>query len=343
MKNKSHMTVKDVAEKAGVSASTVSRVLSNSSKISEKTKAKVHRIMDEMGYYPNAMARSLASNKTGNIGVILPKRAEDSFLNPFFPEAIRGILNGAEQFSYDVLISAVNRDKNELNKLKELIKSSKVDGIILMESEEEDESQKYLLDNEFPFSVIGTPYKNKEKINYVDNDNIKACYELTKHLYGTGRRKIALIAGDESITVTKKRILGYKKALLDLNLNFDEKLLFTGSFTEETGYKYAKEILRLKEIPDAIIITDDLIAFGAVKMLISLGIKIPSDISIASFNNSILSRYSDIPLTSVDINTYKLGFESVKLVVDDIEKNRKGIKNTVPFSINKRESTKIDS
>lgn len=339
MKNKNHITVKDVAKKAEVSPSTVSRVLSNSSKISDTTKIKVMKVMKEMGYYPNAMARSLASNITGNIGLILPKRREDSFLNPFFPEVIRGILNSAEKFSYDVLITSVKDEEDEISKLNDLVKGSKVDGIILMESKENDKSQKYLLKNEFPFSLIGTPFESKDEINYVDNDNIKASYDLTKYLYGTGRRKIGLISGDDAQVVTQKRILGYKKALKDLNLSFNNKFLFTGPFTEETGYKYAKEILQYKEKPDSLIITDDIIAFGAVKMFLNLGVRIPKDISIASFNNSILSRYSDIPITSVDIDIYSLGFESVKLLVDNIKKDSKGIKKVVPFNIYKRKST----
>lgn len=343
MKKTNHTTVKDVAEKAGVSPSTVSRVISNHPKISEKTKSKVLKIMEELGYYPNAIARSLASKKTGTIGVILPSRSQDLLLNPFFPEALRGILKGSSSFSYDVLLSSSSEGKSELQILKTFIRSSKVDGIILMSSSIDDECQDYLNSIEFPFSLIGSPYDHKEKVNHVDNDNYMAAYELTTYLSMIGRKKIALIAGEIGQMVTMKRVEGYKKALMESNLPYDEKLLFTGKFDEETGYRYGNEILNLKVKPDAIIITDDLIAFGAVQILKGNGVRIPEDIAIASFNNSVLSRYSDIPLTSVEINSFDLGYEAVVLLVCSICEGIRGKKVIIPYSIIKRQSTEGES
>lgn len=339
MNKTNHTTVKDVAERAGVSASTVSRVISNHPKISEKTKAKVLKIMDELGYYPNAIARSLASKKTGTIGVILPARTGDLLLNPFFPEALRGILKGASAYSYDVLLSSGPEGVNELEILKTLIRSSKVDGIIIMSSKIDDECQDYLNGIEFPFSLIGSPYDHKEKVNHVDNDNYMAAYELTTYLSMIGKKKIALIAGEITQMVTMKRVEGYKKALMESNLPYDEKLLFTGKFDEETGYLYGNEILNLKEKPDAIIITDDVIAFGAVHILKANGVRIPEDIAVASFNNSVLSRYSDIPLTSVEINSFDLGYEAALLLASSINEGIKGKKVIIPYTIIKRQST----
>ena len=339
MNKTSNITVKDVAERAGVSPSTVSRVISNHPKISEKTKTKVLKIMEELGYYPNAIAKSLASNKTGTIGVILPARSGDLLLNPFFPEALRGILKGASANSYDVLLSSGYEGEDELEILKKLIRSSKVDGIIIMSSRIDDECQDYLNSIEFPFSLIGSPYDHKEKVNHVDNDNYMAAYELTTYLSMIGKKKIALIAGEITQMVTIKRVEGYRKALMESNLPYDEKLLFTGKFDEETGYLYGNEILNLKEKPDAIIITDDVIAFGAVQILRANGVKIPDDIAIASFNNSVLSRYSDIPLTSVEINSFDLGYEAALLLVTSINEGIKGKKFIIPYTIIKRQST----
>ena len=186
-------TVKDVALKAKVSPSTVSRVISNHPKISEETRKRVLKVMDDLGYYPNAIARSLASKKTGTLGVILPNRSEDLLLNPFFPEALRGIIKGAASASYDVLLSSSTEGKSELEIVKTFIRSSKVDGIILMSSKVNDECQEYLSSIGFPFSLIGSPYDHKEKVNHVDNDNYMAAYELTTYLSMIGRKRIALI------------------------------------------------------------------------------------------------------------------------------------------------------
>src|SRR5699024_8185956 len=119
----------------------------------------------------------------------------------------------------------------------------------------------YLISRDFPFTLIGSPYKDDSGVNHVDNDNFMAAYELTNYLTLMGKKNIAMIAGDPSLMVTKDRIEGYKKAIEENNLDFNEKHLFTGRFDEETGYKYGKEILYLDKIPDAVIVTDDLVAF----------------------------------------------------------------------------------
>ncbi len=339
MKKDGNITATDVAQKAGVSTSTVSRVISDNPRISQKTKEKVLKVMNEMGYYPNAIARSLAKKQTGNIGVIMPARSEDVFLNPFFPEALRGILKGACNNNYDILLSTNTEEGDELENIKSFIRASKVDGIILVSSKVDDESIKYLSSIDFPFSLIGSPYEAINNINYVDNDNYMAAYELTKYLINTGKRLIAMIAGDDRLVVTRQRIEGHKKALEDSNIVFNNDLLFIGSFNEETGYKYGKDIIKMESMPDALIVTDDLVTFGAIQVFESSNINIPKDIAVASFNNSIISRHSAIPFTSVDINAYELGLESVNILAKSIEDDIKGVKITIPYKIYKREST----
>ncbi len=338
---KNQVTISDVAKLAGVSPSTVSRVISNSPKISEATKDKVLKHMKELGYHPNAIARSLAKSKTGNIGVIMPSRTEDIFLNPFFPEAIGGIVRASAKTGYDILLSTNTESEHELDSIKNLIHASKVDGIVLMSSKVDDESIDYLTSINFPFSIIGSPYNKGDGINYVDNDNFMAAYELTVYLTKMGRKNIAMIAGDPSLMVTKKRIEGYKKAIEESNLVFNEKHLFIGSFNEETGYKYGRELLDLDPRPEAIIVTDDIVAFAAIQVLESLNISIPEDIAIASFNNSVLSRYSQTPFTSVDVNAYELGLESINLLVEAIEKGLRNSKKIIPYIIHKRKSTEM--
>jgi len=317
---KNSITIKDVAEKVGVSPSTVSRVISQSPRISKATSDRVIACMNELGYYPNAIARSLASKRTGTIGVIMPTTSEDVFLNPFFPEALRGITKAASVVNYDILLSTNSEKDEELNIIQNFIRGSKLDGIILMSSKLNDECIDYLCKIDFPFSLIGTPNVHADKTNHVDNDNFMAAYELTRHLILIGKNKIAMIAGDEQLTMTQKRVEGYKKALLKSNLIFNKELVFTGSFDEKTGNKYASIIANLDDRPDAVIITDDLVAFGAGRIFEQLGVKIPEDIAIASFNNSLLARYSNTPITSVDINAATLGKTSMELLVDAIDK-----------------------
>lgn len=335
---KKQVTANDVAKMAGVSPSTVSRVISNNPRISEPTRRKVLKCMEELGYYPNANARSLAVKKTGTVGIIIPTTSEDYFSNPFFAESLRGIIRGASKSGYDLLLSTNTEKGEELKITKKFVRGSKVDGIILMTSKVDDECIEYLKNIDFPFSIIGST--DDEKINQVDNDNALAAYELTKHLIEIGRKRIAMIVGDINLVVSKKRIKGYKKALSEANIDFDENLLFSGSFDEKTGYDYGVKISKINPLPDGLIVADDLVAFGAVKAFEDLEINIPKDIAVASFNNSVLAKHSNIPLTSVDINAFELGREAMNLLVDAIEDEVRGEKITIPYNIYKRESTK---
>ena len=336
MIKKNQVTINDVAKAAGVSPSTVSRVITDNPRISSATKDKVLKQMKILGYHPNAIARSLAKNKTGNIGIIMPSRSEDVFLNPFFPEALRGITRSAANNGYDLLLSTNLGLEDEVKSIKNLINSSKVDGIVLMSSKIDDESINYLSSNDFPFVLIGSPYDKKSGINHVDNDNFMAAYELTNYLTSMDKKNIAMIAGDPSLMVTRDRIRGYKKSIEDSKLEFNKNNLFIGGFEEETGYKYARKLLELDKRPDALVVTDDLVAFGAIQIFESQNIKIPKDIAIVSFNNSILSRYSQKPFTSVDVNAFDLGLESINIVVKAIEKGLKNQKKIIPYKIHKR-------
>ncbi len=342
LKKKKQFTVNDVAKLAGVSPSTVSRVLSNNPRISKATKVRVEKCMEQLGYYPNANARSLAIKKTDAVGIIIPTTSGDYFSNPFFSEALRGIIKAASESGYNLLLSTNTEKDEELKVIKKMINGSRVDGVILMTSKVDDECIEYLKSMGFPFSLIGSTGKKDEKINLVDNDNMLATYELTKHIIDIGRKKIAMIVGDKKLIVSKKRIEGYKKALKEFNIKVDEELLFSGSFDEKTGYDYGMEISRLKTLPDGLIVADDLVAFGAVKAFEKLNIKIPEDIAVASFNNSVLAKNSNIPLTSVDINADELGKKAMNLLVEAIEEGTVGKRLLIPYNIFVRESTKIN-
>jgi len=339
MRKNKIVTVNDVAELAGVSPSTVSRAVSNNPRISKATRARVLKCMDELGYYPNANARSLAIKKTGTVGIIIPTTSEDYFSNPFFSESIKGIIKGASSTDYDLLISTNTEKGEELKIIQKFIGGSKVDGIILMTSKEEDECIDYLRAIDFPFSLIGTAFGGDEKINQVDNDNYLAAYELTKHIIDSGRNRIAIIVGDMNLMVSKKRVEGYKQALIDNNIDFREDLLFSGSFDEKIGYNYGEEIAKIKPLPDGLVVADDLVALGAARAFEDLGINIPKDIAIASFNNSVFAKHSNIPLTSVDINAMELGRQAMNLLVSAIEEETRGKKVSIPHKIYKREST----
>lgn len=332
------VTIKDVAERAGVSPSTVSRVISDSPRISEKTKEKVRQAMKELGYHPNAIARSLVNKTTKTIGIVMPRSAEHVFLNPFFPEALRGIAKCAHDEEYCLLLTTGNTEKEQMESLNSIVFGGRVDGLILMYSRVNDAILHKVMELNLPFSMIGRPY-NDENINYVDNDNVKAAYEATNFLIKKGHRRIGLINGSLNLVVSLDRFEGYKKALIENKIKLDESLLTSSDFVQQGGYDCMKIILSNPNPPTAVLVTDDLMAFGAIRAARELGFKVPHDISILSFNNIPLAEHATPPLSSVDINAYKLGFEAARLLIDEIMgKNKEKQKIIVETKLMSRKS-----
>ena len=337
MNRKAKPTVKDVAKQAGVSPSTVSRVISNNPRISQATRDRVFKEMEALQYHPNAIARSLARSRTRIVGVIMPTRESDTLLNPFFPEALRGIVVAASRFGYDVLLSTNSKNKEELDVIKNFIGTGKVDGLILMSSRENDPNIKHLIKTDFPFSVIGS--NSGFFINHVENDNVRADYEFTKHILDTGKRSIYFASGPLELSVSKDSLAGYRQALTEAGIPLEDGHIFSGAFDEETGMRIAQEIFQGRGKPDAVVATDDVIAFGLSRAMTNFGYKIPEDIAIGSFNNSVLSRYSDAQLTTIDIHSFDLGQQCVEQLMDAIEEGLRDGNAIIDHELIKRKST----
>ncbi|MCY6484869.1 LacI family DNA-binding transcriptional regulator [Clostridium aestuarii] len=332
------VTIKEIAKEAGVSPSTVSRVISDDSRISEETKKKVRKIMKEMDYHPNVIARSLVSKATKTIGVIMPYSTEKAFTNPFFPEVLRGIAKAANSYGYFLLLSSGDTEKEQIDSINSLVRGSRVDGVVITYSKENDPIIEELKKMKVPFSMIGRPVKT-ENINYVDNDNVKAGYNAVKYLIDKGHRKIGLILGVLNLTVSADRYEGYKKALEENNLVMDKEIIISNEFVQEGGYESMKTILKSSQRPTAVMVTDDVMAFGAMRAVSELGYRIPKDISIISFNNTQpLCEFCIPPLTSTEINPYELGFSATKILLEDIKGERKVGKEIIDTKIIYRES-----
>lgn len=334
------VTIKEVAKLANVSPSTVSRVISDNSRISEDTKKKVNEAMKELGYHPNAIARSLVNKSTHTIGVIMPKSAHLSLANPFFPEALRGISACANQNGFFVLLSVEDNEVDKHYNIENIVGAGVVDGVVMLYSRLEDETFNMLKDNKFPFVVVGKPVNgNANKANYVDNDNIGAAYEATTHLINKNRNSIGLITGPLNLLVSLDRLEGYKRALSDRGIPFKSDFVKESDFSEEGGFNAMESLLKSKDCPNAILATDDLLALGAIKAIKKSGLKIPGDISIISFNNIPAAEFLTPPLTSIDINPFELGYEATELLFQCLE-NRKSTYQAriVPTKLIERDS-----
>lgn len=329
-------TIKDVAKIAGVSPSTVSRVISNSSKISESTKQKVYLAMKEVGYKPNIIARSLANKSTKTLGLILPDTDNHQNINPFFVQLMRGISFYAQKRGYYILYAYCTSEQNKKKVVEDLVDSRWVDGIILSTLEQSDESIQFLEQVEKPFVVVGRPDLS-EHVLWVDNDNFHIMYNVVSQLIREGNQKIGFLGGPQGFTVTKDRLEGYKKALESRGIEYDGNLVRFSEYDECKGCEACREILKSKDL-DALVTTDDLLAFGALKA--SQESNYP--VNVVGFNNTVLADYVTPSLSSVDIKADQLGHYAAKLLIDHLENNQTQIKNyIVDAAFVDRESTHI--
>lgn len=330
------VTIKDVAKIAKVSPSTVSRVIADNPKISEPTKKRVFAAMQELNYQPNLIARSLANNKTYTLGLVIPAKDRAFFNNPFFIDAMRGLSLYAQEKGYFILYNYCVKQEDELQTIKRFIQSKWVDGVILMAPRLKDTSIRYLKKAAHPFVVIGRPEEDRETCFWVDNDNEKAMFDVVTTLIKKGKKRIAYIGGEQQYTVYRHRLRGYKKALTDQGIQVDQDLIIENDPTQDMAYLASKDLLNTTR-PDAIVATDDFIAFGVRQALDDYGIH---STALVGFNNTTLASYQKPTLSSVNIQADILGEKAAKLLIDVIEKPDQPVQHIiVPTEFIERESS----
>ena len=311
------VTIKDVAKAAGVSPSTVTRVIQNKSTISDETKKRVRKTMKELNYHPNLNARSLVSSYTQVIGLVLPDDSDAFYQNPFFPSVLRGIAQVASENHYAIQIATGKDEKERLNAISQMVYGKRVDGLIFLYAQENDPLVKLVSEEQFPFLILGkslSPF-----IPLVDNDNIQAGFDATEYFIKKGCNRIAFIGGAKKLYVTQDRLTGYEQALQEHKLPLDsQRTFFADEFLEERGYKFSKRLFKHDPQTDAIITTDSLLAEGVCNYLNDHNLNIPV-LSFDSVNPRLnLAAY-------VDINSLSLGrtsFETILQIISDTKENR---------------------
>ena len=311
------VTIKDVAKAAGVSPSTVTRVIQNKSTISDETKKRVRKAMKELNYHPNLNARSLVSSYTQVIGLVLPDDSDAFYQNPFFPSVLRGIAQVASENHYAIQIATGKNEKERLDAISQMVYGKRVDGLIFLYAQENDPLVNLVVDEQFPFLILGkslSPF-----IPLVDNDNVQAGYDATEYFIKKGCSRIAFIGGTKKLYVTQDRLTGYEQALQDHKLSLDiHRTFFADEFLEEKGYNFSKQLFKHDPQTDAIITTDSLLAEGVCNYLSEHNLNIPV-LSFDSINPRLnLAAY-------VDINSLSLGrtsFETILQIINDVKENR---------------------
>lgn len=312
-----NVTIKDVAKRAGVSPSTVSRVIADHPRISPDTKEKVRAIMSELGYYPNAIARSLVNQTSNSIGLIRSRLTEENFANPFFPAVIQGISSVAHRHKLSLVLSTGKTFQQEDEESLTLLRQRRVDGVILLASHRDDQLIPRLTQDRFPFVLIGR-YEGSEEINWVNNNNVEDAKTAVQYLLNKGHRQIACLDGDPRYVVSADRLLGYERAFQDHNLEVPKNLVEHSAFSVEGGYQATQRLLTRRVPFSALFAVDDLVAIGAMRALQERGMKVGSEVAVVGFNDTILGACVQPALTSVRVPIYELGQIAVQMLTAQI-------------------------
>ncbi|MBS4218071.1 LacI family DNA-binding transcriptional regulator [Bacillus sp. FJAT-49711] len=307
-------TIKDIAKKAGVSITTVSRVLNQKEEgMSTQTREKVLKVMKEVDFQPNQFARGLVTKRSKTFGLIVP-----NISNPYFPELCRGVEDEANEGEYSLIICNSDDQTDKEKRYLRLLEEQQVDGIIFSAKDHLDESdEEQLARAKIPFVLIDRGKEEKKHVGvFLDND--KGGYLAGKHLIELGHRSIACITGPKSITLANERLQGFKRALNEAGVDLLPSQIIEANFQMEMAYHKSKEILNKREVT-AIFASNDMMACGVYQMAHELGIRIPIDLSIVGFDDIPLISALIPKLTTIQQNTYEMGREAVRVLFRKIE------------------------
>lgn len=312
-------SLEDVAKAAGVSKSTVSRCINDSPSISQKTKDMVMTIVKELNYVPNAMAKSLSSNNSYNITILIDDDDPQSFQNPFFYEVMHGVEKVIYKNKYSLVVVNVRQLEREQDLINWLVNAKKTEGIILPSSIADDYLVKKLKERDMPFVVLGDPDLLNETLSWVDVNNRKGGEVATLRLIEAGYKNIAIMGYDEHKIFSKQRIEGYKNVISKYQY---QTMIQGGEATKSDGYKIMNHWLNQSQKPDAVICSNELMAIGAIRAIQEHHLNIPEDIGIISFDNDQIAELAYPQLTTVKTDVFELGVQSAKLLFDLIEDKR---------------------
>jgi len=295
-------TIYDIAQELNISAATVSRALNNNPKISESTREQVKEAANRLNYKQNKLAAALRSGRSNNIGVIVPRIDSN-----FFGSVIRGIEEALYPHKYNVIICQTHEDENRENENINTLLNAQVDGVLIsVSNSENDKTIKRVLDKDVPL-IFFDRKKNINGVSSVTIDDFGAAYAATKHLIDEKCENIAYLSGDRSLEIYDNRFKGYKQALLDHGLTYNDDYIIQTRSNVEAGKEAVRQLLKLDKMPDAIFSSSDFAALGAIQELKARGIKIPEDVCVVGFGNEPFTRFMELSISSVDQCAMEMG------------------------------------
>jgi len=303
-------TIEDVAKLANVSIATVSRVINNQGGVRKATEERIVNAINELGYIRSAVARSMKRKETHTIGIIVP-----DIKNPFFPLVVSGIEQKAREKGYYTILSSTNESPIVEEEIVKIFIERGVDGVIITTANEAGDHIKLLHDQGIPIVAVDRAIKNFE-VDTVLVDNVNGSYQAVQHLILQGHKKIAIICGPQNTTPGKERFLGYKKALEDYNIPFDDKMVMQGDFMEGSGYHAAHELFDLETRPTAIFSSNNLMTIGCMKALVDLDWKLGEEVAFIGFDDVEIATFIKPKLSVVSRPMNTLGEIAVQLLYE---------------------------
>jgi len=308
-------TIVEIAKLAGVSTTTVSKVF-NDKTVSKKTKDKVLEVAKKLNYQPSTIAQSLRNKKSKAISLMLP-----NITNPLFPEIIKGVEEVALENDYVVIVCSFEDELRKERHYFQLLDNRWIDGIILSGITGDKEENKYIQNTQergIPVVFIDRGIEGRF-LDLVGIDNQEATFEATKYLLELEHKRVGFVNGLRKIKLFAKRLEGYKRALGESGLEFDENLVVEGERVSETAESAINQFLSQKKHPTAIFAMGDLLAITILRGIQMHGLKIPEDVSIIGFDNIPLASLTNPSLTTVNQPAYEMGRQAMKLLIDRIE------------------------
>jgi LacI family transcriptional regulator len=293
------VTIRDVARLAGVSVATVSRVFSRKDPVREETRRRILAVAAELRYSPHGAARSLTTERTETIGVLLPE-----IHGEFFSELIRGIDRAARRRGYHVLVSSSHSERSEVEAVLRTIRG-RVDGLILMSPDLDAEALVAHLPPRLPTICLNC--RGSALLPAISIDNYGGATAMVGHLAGRGYRRIALLGGPRRNFDARERRRGYRAALQSAGLANEPELELRGDFSEGSGYRAGQRLARLAELPDAVFAANDTMAIGCLAALREAGLAVPGRIAVAGFDDIPIARFTSPPLSTVRVPIDALG------------------------------------
>ncbi len=307
------MTIKEVAKSSGVSTATVSRVLNGNYPVAESTRKRVMDAVKAVGYRPNALAKSLKTNKTYTVGLIVP-----DISNVYFMNIAKGVESVISPYGYTLALGSSDEVEDKEIKLLQTFRDRRFDYCILASCLKDFSKLNAIIDDDFSIIMVDT-YDEKMDLNFVLEENEKYSYMLTKYCIDMGHKDIAIVGGIEHISTAVERYDGFKKALSDAGIEFKEEYYIDGGYDIDIAYKSVKMFLE-KHSPTLIYATNNRMAEGAMLAIKERGLKIPDDISLVSYGDVELGRLIEPKLTIINQNSYSMGVKAGEIIIKSSDK-----------------------